>query len=171
MAKQQGPAVIEVLRMNINQFERAVERKDGATAKRCIDAAEMMFRGLRDTAEGQGCAVGTCPAEPAPATGIGEPRVVDVPVADLLPPPAPAAATPGPSLYELETMLRRVLDADRAKLVLPPNAGFSARIARLERRDWGFGMLLWLTWMWVCCAACLIWAGVRRVFRRKAAGK
>lgn len=49
--RSDGPAVIEVLRMNLNQVEQAIARKDSVTAKRCIDAAEEMFKGLQD---GQG---------------------------------------------------------------------------------------------------------------------
>jgi hypothetical protein len=54
----QGPTMLETIRLDLTVFERAVAAGDIGTAKRSVDAAEAMFRSLRDIASGQGCDVG-----------------------------------------------------------------------------------------------------------------
>lgn len=151
MRKSEGPAVIEVLRMNINQFERAVERKDETTAKRCVDAAEMMFRGLRDVASGNGCDVG-----PSVWRGDQAPAPTPVIAAGV---PVPTAT---PTALDIEAALRKVFAERRLENLPPPPDAYTAA---LSRREWSFRMLGSLTWLWICCAAVLVWRAVRWTFR------
>ena len=161
--KSDGPAVIEVLRMNINQFEQAVARGDAVTAKRCIDAAEPMFRGMRDVASGGGCDVGPSVwrADEPPAP---EPDPLPAPtVQEAVARMAKGAAAPeaSPTALELEAALRRVFAEQRRAIRPPPPNGWMLRV---ERREWGWALLARLCWAGVCCAAALGWRGGKWFF-------
>lgn len=179
--------------MNINQFERAVERQDSVTAKRCIDAAELMFRGMRDTAAGNGCDVGQCPAAPAPAPEIAAVELFEnlgkAPAREEIPvpqepgrthrEPEPRPAMPPPPIQEPRMWVSKGthLEPTTAELetvmrrvldeqrreFLPPPP--AGWLAQVERRAWSFGVLARLVWAMVCCSAALSWHGVRRIFR------
>ncbi len=134
-------SVIEVLRLNINQFEQAVGRGDDKTAKRCIDAAELMFRGLRDVASGQGCDVGVCPppSELRPA----------------IPPPDVAkereVVRPPPIEAPMSLRVRGWSDYSGSVASHPPLGAW------LRVKPNGGVVFARLTWAWVCCAAGLTW--------------
>lgn len=53
-----APTVLETIRMDLTVCERAVAAGDSITAKRCVDAAERMFAGLRDVFAAGGVDVG-----------------------------------------------------------------------------------------------------------------
>ncbi len=158
---QAPPTVLETLRLNLTVFERAVEKGDGGTAKRSIDAAERMFSGLRDVASGQGCDVGPSTWQAAPSNDEHPSER-----ATIAPPtPAPEdSGAPGVAVAnaELESVVRRVLAQQRHETFPPPPPAW---IGKLSRREWSGGVLGRLTWAWICCAASLCWRGVRRVFR------
>jgi hypothetical protein len=177
-----APSVLETIRLNLTVFERASAAGDVGTAKRSVDAAEVMFKGLRDLASGQGCDVG--PSAWSQPQGIvedlaeGARRAEEatvkvrqpVPMPPDTPRPAPVLAFPPPApeetrlaSAELEATLRRVLAEQRREVLPPVPEGW---IARLERREWSWGMLARLTWTLVCCAAGMFW----RVLRGKKKG-
>lgn len=166
-----APTVLETIRLNLTVFERAVAAGDPNTATRSINAAELMFKGLRDVASGAGCDVGQCPAT-GPVAEALQPEQQKPPVEPAEPKSADGWLLPGTydfvrpetrpttwvSVGDVEAMIARAFDRRVA-----PAAG-CAWIGRVERREWSFGVLARLTWTWVCCAAALVWRGVRRVF-------
>lgn len=133
-----APTVLETIRMDLTVCERAVAAGDSITAKRCVDAAERMFAGLRDVFAAGGVDVG-----PPVWESAVEPDDRPTPV-------VPAAVFITPEL------------PPPARVPLFESPELTAVIVAIGRRDWTWRILARLTWLWLCCFATLVWRAVRR---------
>jgi hypothetical protein len=181
------PSVLETIRLNLTVLERAIANQDQGTAKRSIDAAEMMFRGLRDVASGAGCDVGTCP-EIVDSAGAhldfaqGDAQALagcTAPAPDRMIDPEPQVPT-SPTAIEIAAEMTRALELRReitslrretaglrrdlavakSAFELQPVVDVWLRDVQLHR--WRFGVLARLVWSVARCAAGILFRGLRR---------
>lgn len=184
--------MVETIRMNLAQLEAAQDRGDKVTAKRCVDAAERMFGGLREVLNGSGLDVGgsawAVEDGQVPTTAqAAEPEVKAPPVFDRDALASGGRAWPaGITHAELwEEWSRDPVRRDNARLIDQLNQVDAGRRAsdaalvslrrafdasppvdqwlrRVHLADWRWNVLARLTRAWLRCVVGLLLKGLRK---------
>lgn len=138
-----APSVLETIRLDLTVLERAHAAGDVGTAKRCVDAAELMFAGLRHVLAAGGTDTG-------PAVWntpyIGRGPDINVPKANDL----------GDFYHE------EVKTTTTPTPVEMPPAVAMVHWRTLVRRAYSWRTLAWLLWLTTACVATMMWKAVKR---------